>query len=792
MHRTLRRPVTGLALAMALGVTPVAARPTPTFPTLSGSQLTFHKSQQGLRVTQAQDTLMGLRKQLGLGERDGFATRNAFTNAQGQAIVWMDQTHDGFRVWGGRAVAHVLPDGSTRTLTRSVRSGIRLDGAPALSAEQARDIAVRYLAPLGPMPDAPRVEQVVFPTRFAREDPRTGRTALAHPSYAHPEPVGAYVWAYEVRTRLRNAEDGAKELTYVIDGTTGGLLDVRDELQHQAAPTPAKGTGRGLYRGAVSLDTTLMPDGTYALWDTTRGTKPNPGLKASTQGDGTSWSPTGLQVWYSENTAAGKYTRRDWVYRGNPTNTWGDGLPFTDWSHENGVNGQSAGVDALSSMATTWDLYKNVFQREGMDGTGMTHWAQVLMTDSVYGNQASWSSWDQGLYLGAGTYPTNPKGFRSLTDLDVVAHEMSHGVSSSTARFINAPGNEEAGMNEAFSDFFAQMVKAYATRGAASPAYAIPPTGADWRIAAGPNGGTPLRWMSKPSKDGRSPDAWYDGMRYLDGHFSCGPLNRAMYFLAQGASSTPGSDTYSPYLPGGMVGIGNDAAARILFKVVTERLISDGRGSLTFMVLREEAIAVAEELNGVGSAQAIAVENAFAAINVGDAHGAAPRTQVLFENWRNGDYIDLDHPDGSWSNKQSFPKGEAVVPRIAVRNNADTRVTWSIGGPSLFNGTDANVRVGGRINADGSWTTPNRMAWHALTATSVADPLQFAEGRVFLINMDTDTDSEQDALDMGGIAASWYLTNGLDLNHSVLMAPVVDDQDVSQFVDAMRSAWPAK
>ncbi|MCI0673147.1 MAG: M4 family metallopeptidase [Myxococcaceae bacterium] len=774
----------------------MTARPAPT---LSPAQLAVHKSQQASRVTRAHDTLMSLRRELSLSEREGFTTRNAFTNTQGQAIVRMNQTYDGFRVWGGQAIAHVLPDGSTRTLTRGVQSGIRLEGAPTLSAAQARDIALKNLAPMGPMPDAPRIERVVFPTRFAAVDPQTGRTAVERQSFAHPEPAAAYVWAYEVRTRLHNRQDGLKELAYVVDGKTGNVLHVRDELQRQAAPTPAQGNGYGFYRGPVTLDTTEMTDSTgaitYALWDTTRGTLPNPGVEWATQGDGTSWNPTGMQVWYGENDSSGVYTWRDWVFAGNPTNNWGNGELFTDWGNEGGPNGQTAGVDAMSAMATTWDFYKNVFQRDGMDGNGTSIYAQVLMTYTGYqyesAEHASWSSWAKGLDLGAGSYPAHPNRFLSMTDLDVIAHEMAHGVTESTANFVNSAGYEGAGLSEATSDFLAQMVKAYATRGASDPADVIPNTGADWRIAAGPNRGTPLRWMDRPSNDLRSTDAWYDGVKYLDGHYSSGALNRALFFLAQGASATEGAANHSVYLPGGMTGIGNDAAARIWFKAVTERLVDDGTGSLTFMDARTEALAAAEELYGAGSPEAIAVENAFAAVNVGEALGQAPRTQVLFANWRNGDYIEMNHPwDGA--HRQYFPKGEAVVPRITVLNNADTRVRWSIGGPSMFNGAEYNIQVGGRLNANGSWTTPNQMSWHSITATSVADPTQFAEGRVFLINMDMDTDTEQDALDMGGIAASWFLSNGLNMNHSVYQAPWVDNDDVATFVDAMRATWPVK
>lgn len=796
MHRTLRRPVTGLTLALSLAAGPVAARPTPAFPMLSPAQLAVHQSQQSLRVTQAHDTLLGQRSELGLGEREDFVTSSAFTNSQGQTIVWMDQTYGGFRVWGGRAVAHVMPDGSIRTLTQALESGIHLEGVPELSAEHATQLALNHLAPLGPLADAPRVERVVFPTRLAVVDPLTQRSALDHPTYDHPEPVASHVWAYEVRIQLNNVLDGLVEQTYVIEGRTGAILDVRDALQYQAAPptvpTPVKGTGLGAYRGPVSLDTTWMPDGTYALWDTTRGTLDNPGVKRSLQGDGTSWNPKGMQVWYGQNNTTGAYTGKDYVFRGDADNAWGNGEPFTEWGSEGGANGQSAGVDAMKAMAVTWDLYKNVFLRDGIDGKGTSVSAQVLLTRADLANVASFSTFYQSLLLGAGTYPKNPKGFLSLTDLDVIAHEMTHGVIASTSKlFANGAGYEEGSLNEGSADFFAEMAKAYATRGPSFPANLIPPTGADWKHRSAVNRGTPLRWLDKPSKDGRSAEAWYDGVALLETHFSSGVLNRALYFLAQGASATPGDDSHSVYLPGGMTGIGNDAAARIWFKTVTERLVANGTASLTFKDARAQALVAAAELYGAGSPQVIAVENAFAAVNVGDGHGQAPRTQVLFANWRNGDYTETKISPG-WANKQRFPKGETGMPRITVLNNEDTRVTWSIGGPSMYNGSRSEVKEGGRINADGSWSTPNRMGWHALTVTSVADPTQFAEGRAFLINMDNDADTEQDALDMGAIATSWFLSKGLSFHASTVQAPFVNDDDIANFVDAMRSAWPVK
>ena len=52
---------------------------------------------------------------------------------------------------------------------------------------------------------------------------------------------------------------------------------------------------------------------------------------------------------------------------------------------------------------------------------------------------------------------------------------------------------------------------------------------------------TPLRYMTKPSKDGASKDAWSSTLGSLDVHYSSGPNNRMFFFLSQGASATAGA-----------------------------------------------------------------------------------------------------------------------------------------------------------------------------------------------------------------------------------------------------------
>ncbi len=731
---------------------------------------------------------------------DALVATGTSTGAGGRTVVQLAHRHAGVRVWGSTAVAHVEPDGRVATVARALPpaadlAGLAaLAGTPRLGAEEAVAAVLRRLAPRGPLAEPPAAELVAFPlSRRAPGaegyDPISGRPVAARGRYGAPAPARRdWIWAWQVRTRLHNPLDGADERAWIVDGDTGAVLRADDLLQRVA---PATGTGRGLYRGEVALDTTLMNDGTYALWDTTRGTLPNPLLSFFTD-DGSGWTPAGLQVWWDQHDAAGANTFLTFLFQGDADNAWGDGLPFTAFGDEGGPNGQTAGVDLMAGMRATLDFYAQVLGRDGLDGQGTSVAGTALASAAVQRDNAFWSIGGHAGFFGVGTWPGDPAGLGSLTDLDVVAHELTHGLTSpSFDRFwVNSEGFEESGLNEATSDFFAEMVRLHALRAPGAPADLVPDGPGEWQIGASATRGDPLRWLDVPSRDGRSADAWYDGMLFLDGHFSSGPLNRALHFLARGAPADPASPRHSPYLPAGMAGLGNDAAARIWYRVVTEYLVPDGTGALTYADARAAALQAAADLFGAGSAAVDEVARAFAAINVGEAPGQAPRVKVWFKPWRNGDYVETTHATG-YGNRQNLPRGERVRLRITVENTDDPRVTWRIGGPSLFNGPPSFITQGGVMNPDGTWTTPFQMGWHAVTAVSVADPTQFAEGRAFLINMDTDMDLEQDAVDMAGLSYSWFLTNGLNPSHSVYIAPWVDDADVAAFVDAMKAAWPA-
>jgi len=88
-------------------------------------------------------------------------------------------------------------------------------------------------------------------------------------------------------------------------------------------------------------------------------------------------------------------------------------------------------------------------------------------------------------------------------------------------------------------------------------------------------------------------------------------MNRCFYFLSQGASSSSTSNTYSSYLPGGMTGIGNTAAAKIVYRALIVYMTS----STNYAGAKTACLKAATDLYGSTSAQYTAVSNAFKAIN---------------------------------------------------------------------------------------------------------------------------------------------------------------------------------
>jgi len=618
-------------------------------------------------------------------------------------------------------------------------------------------------------------------------------------------PAEAYVQAYEVKTLLSNTKDGHKEINFIVDANSGAILRKWNAIQ---GDTPAQGIGKSAFRGDVPLSTAEAPDHTFALRAMDRGSLPNPYVYEQ---DPT--VPAGLTMYHGVidmNTFNFGFL----PYQGHATNIWGDGsnlalpynpatgeylLDFSDdgmtawWRGALSPTGETAAVDAHYGLSTTWDFYKNVFQRNGIDDQGTSPFAVVhafqgngLMVDNAF-----WAPWYFGMIFGEGSFPTFPNGsMTSTTEIDVTGHELTHGVTEYSAALIYS--QQSGGLNEATSDMLGKMVQAYADGGATGAAIPNFPAGDldKWKIAH--NSAAPgidaLRIMYKPSLDGNSTDCWYDGVDLLDVHFSSGAPNRFFYFLCEGASANASSATYSPYLPSGMTGIGNDKATHIWYKTLTEYLAPDA----DFEGARAASIAAAEELHGAGSPEATAVMKAWAAVNVGSLPGQPAPVRVSFPVVHpEGSFLDQNAvPSGIFAKVQIFPVKTKVTVRANVANTTNTKLTWSAPTWTTLEGISASA---GNINPDGSWTTPSFNYYYDLLnikVTSQADPNQFAKSQVLLVPADADTDNETDALDMGAAAMAWGLPN--TPNPAAWVAGSGDDWDIAFLSEALANAFPVR
>ncbi|WP_313174873.1 M4 family metallopeptidase [Massilia sp.] len=554
--------------------------------------------------------LAAARASRGLDNNHSFVVTRQHPGVQGTQVVRAAHTYKGLRIFGSESVvvldtagAIVSEAASERRLHLGRGSANRLrpmtadfSVKPAIFSRAAIDAAVAATVPAtsaaasGGAPAAthvapPTAELLIYPVMRIERTPGAADKLEAELNAVDVvEVVDHYELAYLVRTRM---QQNGRPLYYdtIVSAKDARIIDRWNMVQSVI------GVGKSQYNGDVPISTTLA-DGSYRMLDPERGTGGAHGAMAITNANNSS--------------SAGKmYT--------NATNTWGDGKQYVRGGSTTNENGQTAAVNAMWGLMNTYDALKNVLGWQSLDGHNTATYIAVHV-NTAYDN-AYYSDTCACMFIGDGS------SFTSLGSIDVIGHEMGHGVTAATSDLVYS--GESGGLNESSSDIGGEIVEAYARAGGKGEA--IPNAGNDWMLGTEiSREQMPLRWMFRPSKDGSSPDAWSTSLRRLDVHYSSGPNNRMFYFLSQGSKADKDGDYYSKYLvksPLAMSGIGTDKAFRIWFKANTTKFTS----STNYAQAREKMVEAAQELYGVASAEAIAVQRAYAAINVGaDVDEVAP------------------------------------------------------------------------------------------------------------------------------------------------------------------------
>jgi Zn-dependent metalloprotease len=520
----------------------------------------------------------------GLGQQYRVTVTDVLHDPSGAEHVRMDRTFAGLPVLGGDFVVHRAPDGrwmgATATLRRSLdtlnlsplvdRASALLDATVGTSTSLASTLGAPGLV-IDARHGAPALAWDVF---------TTGTQPDGTPSRLH-----SFIDAVTGQVRFRDETVETIRNTDAVPpiGNVGGegSQDLRNQPGVGAAT--ATGKGRSLYAGEVPLHTSFL-DNVFSLKDLTRGG----GYTADAEDTADNCLSLALPICAS-NAPTKLFTDED--------NIWGDGTQRSR---------QTVAVDAQYGSNTTWDFYKNVFKRAGVANDSVGVYSRVHYGHN-YAN-AFWSDDCQCMTYGDG----DGKQLGPLVSLDITGHEITHGVTSRTAKLPN--DGESGGLNEANSDIFGTMIEFYAHNAKDVGDYLIGETSfVDAKDKKGDYNA--IRYMDDPSRDKSSPDCWNNALNQLDVHLSAGVGDHFFYLLSEGSGKkTINGIKYDSSTCDGksVTGIGRDVAARIWYQALTRYFTS----GTDYGSARAAVANAATDLFGPNSKELAAVNAAWDAVNV--------------------------------------------------------------------------------------------------------------------------------------------------------------------------------
>lgn len=264
-----------------------------------------------------------------------------------------------------------------------------------------------------------------------------------------------------------------------------------------------------------------------------------------------------------------------------------------------GATGDKAIDAAHDNAGLVHEFYASILGRDSIDGRGMQITSVVH-----YGSAFNNAYWDgEKMTYGDG----DGKLFSPLSGaLDVVAHEMAHGVTEHTAGL--AYRNQSGALNESWSDVFGELVEQWAENrtGFGTPDAA---KAADWLIGEDVftpgTAGDALRSM-------RTPGTGYKGDPQ-PGHMKD---YKRMTGDSGGVHVNSGIPNKAAYEAG--IRIGGEKLAKIWYTALTDYLKSNS----TFSDAANATFAAAQRLYGTG-AESQAVLDAWQAVGIVAKAGAA-------------------------------------------------------------------------------------------------------------------------------------------------------------------------
>lgn len=291
--------------------------------------------------------------------------------------------------------------------------------------------------------------------------------------------------------------------------------------------------------------------------------------------------------------------------------------PFSPWINEiptsqdtlwsDSLERELGFYDAYYGAQVVYDFFKDRFNRQSFDGNQSRVKLVFKLNETIYANQTMW--YDDGEILFV--LDSNE---HSLTQLDNIAHEFTHGLISSTADFITM--DEPGSLAESMADIFALATVYFHNPSAFEWVFSEMDTVDTW-IYAVRNFANPRATLQPDVYPGFIEETSLNS--YVGKYRFSGIMSHAFYLLVEGKA---GRNGYG--IPYDVQAIGWDKALRIFYHALTRYMTPNTN-------FEEGALWVfkaTEELFGPCSEESTSVRNAMKAVGL-DKH--IPDQKVSFE-----------------------------------------------------------------------------------------------------------------------------------------------------------------
>ncbi|WP_406432641.1 M4 family metallopeptidase [Streptomyces sp. NBC_01589] len=323
----------------------------------------------------------------------------------------------------------------------SVRFQQKHDGVPVFGAEyavqtEAADGGQNVTSATGTLytdlsvSTTPSVTEAAAERRMFSLDGKLSRVKAAktegHGLIVLPDARGGKLaWHFTVTGAEANGSPVRQEV--YVDANIGGIALSYNNID-AADAAPATGTGVRVDGSEAELNINKETGGSYTLVDSTRD------MFARTGGQ--------IRTYDAQ--------RKSYTLVANGPVTEDIPLATSASDRFDGTSTSSGAVDAHLNAAKVYEFYKNEIGRDGVDGKGGTIYSVVNVASN--GKDYANAFWD-----GSKMVYGHMNGVPLSVGLDVVGHEMTHGVTEHSAGLVYL--NQSGALNEAISDYFGNAME---------------------------------------------------------------------------------------------------------------------------------------------------------------------------------------------------------------------------------------------------------------------------------------------------------------------------------------------